>query len=282
MVLPTSYVPDSPPGYTFWAVTLELQRVRKSYDDGKTVAVDDVSLRAESGQLVVLLGESGCGKTTILKTINRLEEPTSGRVLIDGVDTRTLDPVELRRSIGYVFQGIGLFPHMTAAENVAVTPKLLGWDADRRQRRVGELLELVRLDPGDYASKMPSALSGGERQRVGFARALAAGPTLLLLDEPFGALDPITRDALRDDFRTIQRELQLTAVMVTHDMTEGLLIADRIIVMRKGRVLRDAVPSEILRDPGDPYVARLMASPRRNAERVDAMASPVGEPEKPS
>lgn len=263
-------------------MTLELQNLRKSYDDGITFAVDDVSLRAESGELVVLLGESGCGKTTTLKTINRLIEPTSGRVLIDDVDTRTLQTVSLRRSIGYVFQGIGLFPHMTVAENVAVTPRLLGWHADRRLQRTRELLELVRLDPGEYAPKMPVELSGGERQRVGFARALAAGPTLLLLDEPFGALDPLTRDALRDEFRSIQQELRLTAVMVTHDMNEGLLIADRMVVMREGKVLRDAPPGDVLRKPGDPYVASLMSSPRRNAERVDAMASPVDAPGSPS
>jgi osmoprotectant transport system ATP-binding protein len=254
-------------------MTLELQQVRKTYDDGRTYAVDGVSLCAERGQLVVVLGESGCGKTTTLKTINRLVEPTSGRVIIDGVSTKDVDPVALRRSIGYVFQDIGLFPHMTVADNIAITPRLLRWDVDRRQRRVEELLELVRLDPADYSSRMPAALSGGESQRVGFARALAAGPALLLLDEPFGALDPITRDTLRDDFRKIQRELDLTTVMVTHDMTEALLLADRVIVMRQGRILRDAAPREVLRDPGDAYVEQLMASPRRNAKSVDTMAT---------
>jgi osmoprotectant transport system ATP-binding protein len=254
-------------------MTLMLDRVCKSYDGGVTFAVDDVSIAAESGELMVLLGESGSGKTTTLKTINRLIEPTSGRVLIDGVDAAGVEPVTLRRSIGYVFQDIGLFPHMTVADNVGITPRLLGWDADRRQRRVRELLALVHLDPETYASRTPPELSGGERQRVGFARALAAGPGLLLLDEPFGALDPVTRDGLRDDFRAIQRQLGLTAVMVTHDMTEALLLGDRIVVMRQGRVLRDAPPSEILRDPGDPYVDRLMTSPRRNAERLRIMAS---------
>ncbi len=263
-------------------MTLELNRVRKSYDGGDTFAVDEVSLRAERGQLVVLLGESGCGKTTTLKMINRLVEPTSGRVLIDGVDTAGVDGVALRRSIGYVFQGIGLFPHMTVAANVGITPRLLRWDADRRLRRVRELLELVRLDPGEYAAKTPAELSGGEQQRVGFARALAANPTLLLLDEPFGALDPLTRDGLRDDFLEIQRGLNMTAVMVTHDMTEALLLGDRVVVMRQGRVVRQASPQEILSDPGDPYVASLMASPRRNAERLRTLAAggdaPVGRP----
>jgi len=268
-------------GYTPEAVTVELDRVRKSYDGGVSLAVDEVSLRAERGQMVVLVGESGCGKTTTLKTINRLVEPTSGRVLIDGVDTAGVDPVALRRSIGYVFQGIGLFPHMTVADNVGITPQLLRWGAGRRLHRVRELLELVRLDPAEYASRLPAELSGGERQRVGFARALAAGPSLLLLDEPFGALDPITRDALRDDFQSIQRELGLTAVMVTHDMTEALLLGDRIVVMQQGRVLRQASSQEVLSDPGHPYVASLMASPRRNAERVRTMATGSGAPERP-
>jgi osmoprotectant transport system ATP-binding protein len=254
-------------------VTLVLDRVCKSYDGGATLAVDSVSLTAERGELVVLLGESGSGKTTTLKTINRLIEPTSGRVLIDGADTSGVDPVTLRRSIGYVFQGIGLFPHMTVAENIGITPRLLGWGAERRDRRERELLELVRLDPAKYLSRTPAELSGGERQRVGFARALAARQRMLLLDEPFGALDPVTRDGLRDDFRAIQRELRLTAVLVTHDMTEALLLGDRIVVMRGGRVLRDGTPAEILREPGDPYVDRLMASPRRNAERLRTMAS---------
>lgn len=257
-------------------MTLQLDRVCKSYDGGITLAVDEVSVAADRGELVVLLGESGCGKTTTLKMVNRLIEPTSGRILIDGADTARIEPVSLRRSIGYVFQGVGLFPHMTVAENVGITPRLLGWEADRRARRVQELLELVRLDPEQYSSRAPGELSGGEQQRVGFARALAASPRLLLLDEPFGALDPVTRDGLRDDFRAIQRELGLTAVMVTHDMTEALLLGDRIVVMRQGRILRDAPPGEVLRDPGDPYVDRLMSSPRRDAERLRSLASDRG------
>ena len=253
-------------------MTLELRHVRKSYDGGRTHAVDDVSFTAAAGELVVLVGESGCGKTTTLKTINRLVEATGGQVLVDGEDIAATDPVELRRSIGYVFQGIGLFPHMSVARNVGIIPTLLGWDRGRISHRVSELLDLVHLDPDEYGARMPSELSGGQRQRVGFARALAAGPSLMLLDEPFGALDPITREELRTEFGHLQRQLDLTAVLVTHDMTEALLMGDRIIVMRDGSILRQGSPDEMMRDPGDPYVARLMESPTRQAERLAAMA----------
>jgi osmoprotectant transport system ATP-binding protein len=252
-------------------VTLELRHVSKSYDGGRTFAVDDVSFSAAPGELVVLVGESGSGKTTTLKTINRLVEPSNGQVLINGSDIAEREPVELRRSIGYVFQGIGLFPHLTIAHNVGIIPTLLGWDEMRIERRVSELLELVHLDPDEYGWRTPAELSGGQRQRVGFARALAGGASLMLLDEPFGALDPITRDVLRTEFQQIQRELNLTAVLVTHDMTEALLLGDRIIVMRGGRVAGQGSPREILHDPGDPYVAMLMDSPTHHAERLAAM-----------
>ena len=255
-------------------VTLELRNISKTYDGGRTFAVEDVSFSVGRGELVVLVGESGCGKTTTLKTINRLVVPTSGQVLIDGSDIAERAVVELRRSIGYVVQGIGLFPHLSIARNVGIIPKLLGWDEERTSKRVSELLELVRLESAEYGSRYPAELSGGQRQRVGFARALAAGPSLMLLDEPFGALDPITRDTLRTDFRLIQRESDLTGVLVTHDMTEALLMGDRIIVMRRGRVVGQGSPTGILRDPGDPYVARLIESPRRQSERLAAM---VGE-----
>ena len=259
------------PRYTS-AVILELRHVRKSYDGGRTNAVDDVSFTAAPGELVVLVGESGSGKTTTLKMVNRLVEPTTGQVLVNGADVAATDPVELRRSIGYVFQGIGLFPHMSISRNVGIIPRLLGWDEGRITRRVSELLELVRLDPNEFGSRVPAELSGGQRQRVGFARALAAGPSLMLLDEPFGALDQITREGLRTEFGQIQDQLGLTAILVTHDMTEALLIADRIIVMRNGRILRQGLPGEMMRDPGDPYVARLMASPRHQAMRLSEMA----------
>ena len=257
-------------------MTLELSNIGVSYDDGLTFAVDGVGFAAAQGELVVLVGESGCGKTTTLKTINRLVEPTRGTVRIEGEDTAGRDGVDLRRSIGYVFQGIGLFPHFSIADNVGVVPRLLGWEHDRIARRVDELLELVRLDPTEHASRMPAELSGGQQQRVGFARALAAGPSLMLLDEPFGALDPITRDGLRGEFSALQKELRFTAVMVTHDMTEALLMADRIIVMRQGQIVGEGTPSELVRNAKDPYVARLMAWPTRQAERLAAMIGDAG------
>lgn len=252
-------------------MALELSSICVSYDDGETFAVDGVGFAAAAGEFLVLVGESGSGKTTTLKTVNRLVEPTSGTVRIDGVDTAELDPVALRRSIGYVFQGIGLFPHLSVVENIGIVPRLLKWDENRIARRVTELLELVRLDPGRHAAKMPAELSGGQQQRVGFARALAAGPALMLLDEPFGALDPITRDELRDEFCRIQRELGLTAVLVTHDMTEALLVGDRIIVMRSGGIVGEGAPTDLMRDTSDPYVSRLMASPARQTERLAAI-----------
>jgi osmoprotectant transport system ATP-binding protein len=258
-------------------MTLELRKVSKSFDGGQTMAVDEVSFAAGSGELVVLVGESGSGKTTTLKTVNRLVEPTGGRVLIDGNDVSDRDAVELRRSIGYVFQGIGLFPHLSIARNVGITPTLLGWDGDRTTRRVEQLLELVGLNPAEYGPRMPAELSGGQRQRVGFARALAAGPSLMLLDEPFGALDPITRDGLRSEFRRIQQELRFTAVLVTHDMVEALLLADSIIVMRDGLIVGHGRPAEMLRDPSDPYIARLMESPSHQVEQLSRLIGEHGE-----
>src|SRR4051794_25668067 len=249
-----------------------LDQVSKTYD---TVhfAVREVSLRVPAGQLLVLLGGSGCGKTTTLKMINRLVEPTSGRIEVDGRDVRSTDPVQLRRGIGYVLQGSGLFPHLTVAENVAVVPKLLRWPKDRIAARVEELLDLIALPAREYAGRLPRELSGGQQQRVGFARALAAGPKVMLLDEPFGALDPLTRDELRGEFLRLRRELGLTAVMVTHDMTEALLSADRIAVMNAGRLAQLGTPHELLTDPGDPFVATLMATPKRQADRLGALAA---------
>jgi osmoprotectant transport system ATP-binding protein len=220
------------------------------------------------GQVLALLGGSGCGKSTTVKMINRLIEPTEGRIEIDGENALDIDPVQLRRRIGYVFQGVGLFPHMTVADNVAIVPRLLGWPKERYEPRVRQLLELVHLPPAEFAGRAPAELSGGQRQRIGFARALAVEPRVMLLDEPFGALDPVTRDSLQTEFKGIQRKLELTAVMVTHDMAEAMLLADRIVVMNEGQILREGTAAELLRDPGDEYVAALLATPRRHGELV--------------
>jgi len=252
---------------------IALEHISKSYDGGSRFSVHDVSFEVPEGRLLVLLGGSGCGKTTTLKMINRLIEPTSGRIEVAGRDVRRADPVELRRSIGYVFQGIGLFPHMTIAENIAVVPRLLKWPAARTRTRVDELLELVHLPPGEYRARLPRQLSGGQQQRVGFARALAAGPQIMLLDEPFGALDPITRDELREEFLQIRRRLGLTAVMVTHDMTEALLAADLIAVMNAGRLLQVGTPHELLTSPADAFVAALMSAPKRQADQLEALVA---------
>jgi osmoprotectant transport system ATP-binding protein len=253
-----------------------LEQVSKSYDGSGEFSVAEVSLGVAPGELLVLLGGSGSGKTTTLKMINRLIEPTSGRILVDGRDVRDSDPVQLRRGIGYVFQGIGLFPHMTVAENVAVVPHLLDWPAERIRARVDELLDLVQLPPGQYRERLPAQLSGGQQQRVGFARALAAGPRLMLLDEPFGALDPVTREELRDDFLRLRKRLGLTAVMVTHDMIEALLSADQIAVMNRGRLVQVGTPREVLNRPADEYVAALMAGPREQTRRLEALTLEPG------
>ncbi len=236
---------------------------------GTTVAVDGFSLEVPRGECVFLVGGSGCGKTTTLKMVNRLVEPTSGRVLLGGEDTQTLEPHLLRRRIGYGFQQVGLFPHLSVAGNVGVTPDLLGWDAARIRERVDQLLELVELDPAEYRLRLPHELSGGQQQRVGLARALAAEPEVLLLDEPFGALDPLTRDLLQQRFSEIRARLDLTVLFVSHDMAEALLLADRIVVMDQGAIVQVGTPRELLTSPADDRVARLIASPRRQSEAVE-------------
>ena len=236
---------------------------------GGVRAVDGVSLEVPRGGFLAVVGGSGSGKTTLVKTLNRLIEPTAGEVRIDGRPVADGPAHALRRRIGYAFQGVGLFPHLTVAENIAVTPTLLGWDKARIAARVSELLELVRL-PTAYGGRAPDALSGGQRQRVGLARALAAGPKVVLLDEPFGALDPLTRDALGEDYRRLHADLGLTTLMITHDVQEALLLADRIAVMREGRLVAEGTGAELGRPDADPYVRDLMAVPRRQAERVAA------------
>jgi len=244
---------------------IEVEGLTRRY--GRALAVDGVSFRVDPGQVLALVGDSGSGKTTTLKMINRLVEPDGGRVLVEGRDTASLDPHALRRSIGYVFQGVGLFPHMSVAENVAVPLRLLGWPRDRSRARVAELLALVELD-ASLAARLPAALSGGEQQRVGVARALAASPRVMLLDEPFGALDPLTRDRLQRSFDELRHRLSLTAVFVTHDVAEALVLADRIGVMRAGRLVQVGTPGEIARRPADDDVARLLDTPRRQARLV--------------
>src|SRR5271168_4721656 len=240
--------------------------VGKSFDGGRVRAVDDVSLDVAEGEFLAIVGGSGSGKTTLLRLANRLIEADSGTITVEGADVRSADAVQLRRRIGYVFQSGGLFPHMSVADNIGITPKLQGMPASEIASRVDELLDLVRLDRAPYRDRLPHELSGGQRQRVGVARALAARPRIVLMDEPFGALDPLTRDALGDDYRSLHRKLGLTTVMITHDMTEAILLADRIAVMRAGKLLAQGTPSELTKS-GDAYVHELLRTPRRQAER---------------
>jgi osmoprotectant transport system ATP-binding protein len=248
--------------------------VAKSFDGGRgaerVLAVDDVSLQVAKSEFLAIVGGSGSGKTTLLRLANRLIDADSGTIHVEGADVRDADPVGLRRRIGYVFQSGGLFPHMSVAANIGITPKLLKWSDTEIATSVDELLDLVQLDRGIFRDRFPHELSGGQRQRVGMARALAARPNIVLMDEPFGALDPLTRDALGDDYRALHDKLGLTTVMITHDMTEAILLADRIAVMRGGRLLAQGTPSELARST-DAYVGELLRTPRRQAERLNAL-----------
>ena len=248
---------------------IELDNVSRRFTPEAEPAVDCLSLSVPEQSLTVLLGESGCGKTTTLKMINRLIEPDSGSVRVGGIDVAAVDPVELRRGIGYVFQGIGLFPHLTVATNAGLVPTLLGWSAAERQVRVDEVLELVGLPPGEFATRLPAQLSGGQRQRVGFARALAARPQVLLMDEPFGALDPLTRAQLQDELLSLRDRLGLTILMVTHDMTEAVVLADQLAVMQRGRLVACGSPAELMQNPSHPYAADLLQAPQRQAAAIE-------------
>lgn len=238
-----------------------LHNLSKHYGDLK--AVDDVSLTVEKGSVAAIVGTSGSGKSTLLRLVNRLIEPTSGTVTIDGRDTRDVPSADLRRRIGYVIQNHGLFPHWTVARNIATVPRLLGWDRARIDARVEELLTLLSLDPATVGSRYPHQLSGGQMQRVGVARALAAEPELLLMDEPFGALDPVLRGKAQTDLRAIQQKLGTTILLVTHDMAEAITLSDRIAVMRAGRVEQFGTPSEILARPATDFVRELVGEGER-------------------
>lgn len=239
---------------------IEFQNISKKFKGSGCYAVDNISLTVEEGEFVTILGTSGCGKTTLLKMVNRLYEPDTGKVLLFGQNIAEIDPVKLRRSIGYVIQQAGLFPHMTVAENVATVPKLLKWEKERISSRVEELLLLVGLNPEEYKNRYPSQLSGGQQQRVGLARALAVEPKIMLLDEPFGALDAITRTILQDELLRLHRGMNKTFLFVTHDINEALKLGNRVIIMDDGRVKQFGTPGEIVQNPADPYVEMLIQS----------------------
>ncbi|MFE7318822.1 ABC transporter ATP-binding protein [Streptomyces sp. NPDC057555] len=276
-----------PPASTGAAIRLE--NLTKVYPGTPAPAVDDVSMEIRAGEIVVFVGPSGCGKSTTLKMINRLIEPTSGRIRIGDEDVTTIDPVRLRRKVGYAIQASGLFPHMTVAQNIALVPKMTGWSAARTKERVEEMLDLVGLDPGEFRHRYPRQLSGGQQQRVGVARALAADPPVLLMDEPFGAVDPITRDHLQDELIRLQHELHKTIVFVTHDFDEAIKLGDRIAVLReRSHIAQFDTPEAILTNPADDFVSgfvgagaalkRLNLTRVRDVEVVDFPTAQVDDP----
>jgi osmoprotectant transport system ATP-binding protein len=252
------------------APLIAFEHVGKSFDGGRVRAVDDVSLTICPGEFLAIVGSSGSGKTTLLRLANRLIAPDRGIVRIDGENIANGDPIALRRRIGYVFQSGGLFPHMSVADNIGITPRLLRWPAEEIASRVEALMDLVRLDRRVHRDRFPHQLSGGQRQRVGVARALAAKPRIVLMDEPFGALDPLTRAALAEDYRALHQDLGLTTVMITHDMAEAVLLADRIAVMRGGQLVAQGTAGD-LAAIDDAYVQELLQTPRRQAERLQAL-----------
>jgi osmoprotectant transport system ATP-binding protein len=249
---------------------LALDRVSKRYPNGQ-VAVRELSLEVGDGEVAILVGPSGCGKTTTLRMVNRMIEPSSGRILLDGEDVTGIDPVRLRLRMGYVIQQVGLFPHMTVADNVATVPRLLGWDRARIRRRVAELLELVGLDPDSHGRRYPRQLSGGQQQRVGVARALGADPPVLLMDEPFGAIDRVTRDRLQNEFLRIQARMRKSVVFVTHDIDEAVKMGDRIAILSEGgRLEQYDTPARVLGHPATPFVAEFLG-PDRGAKRLSVV-----------
>jgi osmoprotectant transport system ATP-binding protein len=249
---------------------LTLDRVSKRYPNGQ-VAVQELSLTVGDGETCILVGPSGCGKTTTLRMINRLIQPSGGRILLDGEDVTHLDPVRLRLRMGYVIQQVGLFPHMSVADNVATVPNLLGWDRDRTRRRVAELLDLVGLPPDRFARRYPHQLSGGQRQRVGVARALGADPPVLLMDEPFGAIDRVTRDRLQNEFLRIQAQMRKIVVFVTHDIDEAVKMGDRIAILKEGGILQQYdTPARVLAEPATPFVAEFLG-PDRGQKRLSVV-----------
>ncbi|MDR6666175.1 ABC transporter ATP-binding protein [Rhizobium sp. 1399] len=241
---------------------IRMENVTKRYGESAAPSVDNLTLDVPEGSTVALIGPSGCGKTTTMRMINRLIEPTEGRIFVNGEDVTKADPVKLRRHIGYVIQNVGLFPHMTIAENIAAVPNLLGWDQPRIAKRTEELLDLVGLDPKEMLKRYPRQLSGGQRQRIGVARALAADPSVLLMDEPFGAIDPIARTRLQDEFRQILKRVRKTVVLVTHDLDEAIRLGDRIAIMRAGRIVQYDAPDAILSHPADEFVANFVGIDR--------------------
>jgi osmoprotectant transport system ATP-binding protein len=281
---------SAPPGAATHhrAGVLELREVTKRYARGARAAVDGLSLTVPAGEVCVLIGPSGCGKTTALKMINRLIEPTAGEILIDGRSVRQRNPAQLRREIGYVIQQVGLLPHLTVFANVATVPRLLGWERERVRVRVRELLELIGLDPDEFSGRYPAELSGGQQQRVGLARALAGDPPVMLMDEPFSAVDPITRERLQNDFLRLHRVVPKTVVFVTHDIDEAVKMGDRVAVMREGHLVQYAPPAELLASPVDDFVADFVGADRAlkslsltRVEDIELIPPPlvrVGEP----
>ncbi len=261
---------------------IRLDSLTKTFETphGPVTAVDDVSFDLPNGEICVLLGPSGCGKTTTMKMINRLIVPTRGKIFIDGKDTDTIDPIQLRRSIGYVIQQIGLFPNQTVSDNICVVPDLLGWNKKKSRARAAELLELVGMDPALFLDRYPRQLSGGQQQRIGVLRALAADPPVMLMDEPFGAIDPINREVIQDEFLRMQDKLRKTVIFVSHDLDEAVKMADKIAIFRAGRLEQFASPDQLLARPANPFIETFLGSDRvlkrlRRMQAIDALAIDV-------